>query len=174
MNRMTPFALLARNNAWANEVLIAACLRLDPGEWDAARTSFFPSIRATMEHIHAVDLYYLDAATRGGRGARAFRDASVFASPEAMAPAQSELDARLVAFCDGLTEAQLDQTVVTDRGRAGRVTERLDRLLLHLFQHQIHHRGQVHAMLSGTSVPPPQLDDFFLDFGRVPSAEAWQ
>jgi uncharacterized damage-inducible protein DinB len=40
-------------------------------------------------------------------------------------------------------------------------TERRDRLLLHLFQHQIHHRGQAHAMLSGTSVKPPQLDEFY-------------
>jgi len=40
-------------------------------------------------------------------------------------------------------------------------TERADRLLLHLFQHQIHHRGQAHAMLSGTTIPPPQLDEFF-------------
>ena len=174
MSTMTPFALLARNNAWANETLIAACLRLVPGEWEAARTSFFPSIRATMEHIHSVDLYYIDAATGGGRGPRAFREAPPFPAPEAMAPAQAALDRQLVAFCEELTEAQLGQTVVTDRGRGGRVGERLDRLLLHLFQHQIHHRGQVHAMLSGTSVPPPQLDDFFLDFGRVPSAEAWQ
>jgi len=36
------------------------------------------------------------------------------------------------------------------------------RTLLHLFQHQIHHRGQAHAMLSGTSVKPPQLDEFFM------------
>jgi len=35
-------------------------------------------------------------------------------------------------------------------------------ILTHLFVHQIHHRGQVHAMLAGTSVPPPQLDEFFL------------
>ena len=39
--------------------------------------------------------------------------------------------------------------------------ERRDRLLMHLFQHQIHHRGQVHAMLSGTRIKPPQLDEFF-------------
>ena len=39
--------------------------------------------------------------------------------------------------------------------------ERRDRLLLHLFGHQIHHRGQAHAMLAGTDVPPPQLDEFF-------------
>jgi uncharacterized damage-inducible protein DinB len=37
----------------------------------------------------------------------------------------------------------------------------MDRLLLHLFQHDIHHRGQAHAMLSATSVSPPQLDEFF-------------
>ena len=172
MTSVSPFALLARNNAWANETLIGACLRLSPGEWDAPRTSFFPSIRETMEHIHAVDLYYVDAATGGGRGPRAFREAPRFPTPDAMAPAQALIDAQLVAFCDGVTEVQLDTIVVTDRDRAGRVEERLGRLLLHLFQHQIHHRGQVHAMLSGTSVPPPQLDDFFLDFGRVPSAEA--
>ena len=38
---------------------------------------------------------------------------------------------------------------------------------MHLFQHQVHHRGQAHAMLSGTSVSPPQLDEFF-SAGEVP------
>ena len=45
--------------------------------------------------------------------------------------------------------------------RAGVENESLTRLLAHLFQHQIHHRGQAHAMLSGTPVAPPQLDEFF-------------
>ena len=45
--------------------------------------------------------------------------------------------------------------------RAACSTSRLTRLLAHLFQHQIHHRGQAHAMLAGTSVAPPQLDEFF-------------
>jgi hypothetical protein len=40
--------------------------------------------------------------------------------------------------------------------------EPLVRVLAHLFQHQIHHRGQAHAMLAGTPVKPPQLDEFFL------------
>ena len=40
--------------------------------------------------------------------------------------------------------------------------EPLVRVLAHLFQHQIHHRGQAHAMLSGSSVAPPQLDEFLL------------
>ncbi|HQZ45817.1 MAG TPA: DinB family protein, partial [Usitatibacteraceae bacterium] len=43
----------------------------------------------------------------------------------------------------------------------GRVEEPMHRLLAHVFEHQIHHRGQVHAMLAGTPVAPPQLDEFF-------------
>lgn len=39
--------------------------------------------------------------------------------------------------------------------------ERRDRLLMHLFQHQLHYRGQAHAMLVGTAIQPPQLDEFF-------------
>ena len=39
--------------------------------------------------------------------------------------------------------------------------DRLDRILAHLFQHDIHHRGQIHAMLAGTRVKPPQLDEFY-------------
>jgi len=45
--------------------------------------------------------------------------------------------------------------------RTGVEGEVATRLLAHLFEHQIHHRGQAHAMLAGTSVPPPQLDEFF-------------
>ena len=40
--------------------------------------------------------------------------------------------------------------------------DRTDRVLAHLFMHQVHHRGQAHAMLAGTRIAPPQLDDFLL------------
>ncbi|TIT88117.1 MAG: damage-inducible protein DinB, partial [Mesorhizobium sp.] len=42
--------------------------------------------------------------------------------------------------------------------------EKIGDILAHVFLHDIHHRGQVHAMLSGTSVSPPQLDEFLLDY----------
>jgi uncharacterized damage-inducible protein DinB len=56
----------------------------------------------------------------------------------------------------------LSRKVVTDRGENGQLQERIGAILPHLFQHQIHHRGQAHAMLSGTGVKPPQLDEFLL------------
>jgi uncharacterized damage-inducible protein DinB len=79
---------------------------------------------------------------------------------------QADVDARLIAVCDGLTDADLNTVVRLNRDTSVQI-ERRDRFLLQLFQHQIHHRGQVHAMLSGSSVEPPQLDDFF----RVADAE---
>ena len=74
------------------------------------------------------------------------------------------LDQRLIRFCSDLAPEELQASVTTNRGVKGLVEERVDLVLLHLFQHQIHHRGQVHAMLAGTGVKPPQLDEFFLAF----------
>ena len=70
------------------------------------------------------------------------------------------MDQRLISVCNALTPALLSGEVRINRGTRVQV-ERRDRLLMHLFQHQIHHRGQVHAMLSGTRIKPPQLDEFF-------------
>ena len=163
------FRAMARNSAWANDRLLEACSGLDAVVFAAPRTSFFPSIRRTLNHTYAVDLFYVDALEEGGRGLAVFDPAPDFPEPAALREAQAAVDARLVAFCDGLTAADLGRRVVTDRGEPLTVTERVDALLAHLFQHQIHHRGQAHAMLAGTPVAPPQLDEFFLDWDRSPS-----
>ncbi|MEI9404957.1 DinB family protein [Mesorhizobium argentiipisi] len=155
---------MARNNLWSNDRLYRAVLALKPGEFEAGRTSFFPSISETLNHILAVDLLYLDFLTDGGRGAAAYDDYLPFDDAATLATAQADFDRRLIAFCDHLSEADLDRRVITDRREDGMVPECIGDILAHLFLHDIHHRGQVHAMLSGTSVPPPQLDEFLLDY----------
>ncbi|UVC13878.1 DinB family protein [Mesorhizobium onobrychidis] len=155
---------MARNNLWSNDRLYRAVLQLEPGEFDAERTSFFPSIKATLNHILAVDHLYLDFLEQGGVGAAAHDDFVPFDEPQALFAAQVASDRRLIAFCDHLSTDDLDRRVITDRREDGKIPERIGDLLAHLFIHDIHHRGQVHAMLSGTSVKPPQLDEFFLDY----------
>lgn len=161
------FRAMARNSAWANDRLLEACEALDAEAFAAPRTSFFPSLRATLNHNLAADLYYLGALEGTGDGGD-----PDFGEPAALRAAQAASDRRLIAFCDGLGPADLDRLILTDRGEAGRVPERIETILAHLFQHQIHHRGQAHAMLAGTDVAPPQLDEFFLDFDRHPSVAA--
>jgi len=164
------FRAMARNNAWANARLLGAVRELDGREFAAPRTGFFPSLRRTLNHLYAVDVYYLDALKETGPGLAIFQPADPdFADPAALLIAQAASDSRLVAFCDRLSPADLDRRVAIDRGDEGMISERTDAVLAHLFQHQIHHRGQAHAMLAGTRVPPPQLDEFFLDFDRHPS-----
>jgi uncharacterized damage-inducible protein DinB len=157
----------AYNNAWANHRLLKACARLSQAEFEAARISFFPSIRATLNHILTVDWFYIDALEREARGTEPHPDYQVFFEPEEpfagcaeLQAAQAESDRRLIAYCAQLTDATLGRYVTILRvGDIQRDTR--TRLLAHVFQHQTHHRGQVHAMLAGSSVPPPQLDEFF-------------
>ena len=53
------FVAMAGNNAWANHRLLGACKALTQEEFAAPRTGFFPSLRATLNHILWVDVYYI-------------------------------------------------------------------------------------------------------------------
>jgi uncharacterized damage-inducible protein DinB len=162
MALVTHFRTMARNNAWSNHRLHGACGRLTPAELHAARTGFFPSLWLTLSHILLVDGYYLD----GLHGVLANPEMDEAATPwktfAQLRAAQRASDARLIGFCDALDPAGLATEIVLDRGGGVHHRERVDRVLPHLFLHQIHHRGQAHAMWSGTDVAPPQLDEFLL------------
>jgi uncharacterized damage-inducible protein DinB len=160
------FRAFAYNNAWANHRLLKSCAGLDQAAFEAGRTGFFPSLQATLNHIHVIDLFYVDALEGGWLGPRAWADPVPYKEIATLQPAQAAIDARLIAHCEALAPGDLDSIVRINRDTKVQ-TERRDRLLMHLFQHQIHHRGQAHGMLSATSVAPPQLDEFFAE-GEAP------
>lgn len=156
------FVAMARNNAWANHRLLSACEALTPQEFAAPRTSFFPSLRATLNHILQVDRYYIDAL-EGRDALRHFADAAPdFADAGQLRPVQTASDRHLIGVCERQTNETLARDCVLPRFNRTPPPSTVANVLAHLFQHQIHHRGQVHAMLAGTRIKPPQLDDFFL------------
>jgi uncharacterized damage-inducible protein DinB len=162
MNALDLILGFAENNAWANLRIYSACSALSDSDRRAMRTSFFPTIHATLTHIALVDEYYLDALQGGGKGRAVFANEDPFDTFDDLMEAQRALDQRLVAHVRQL-KGETDLDAVASLERQDHVqTERVGDVLLHLFQHQVHHRGQVHAMLAGTSVAPPQLDEFFL------------
>jgi len=151
----------ARANRLSNRRLHAAMAPLSRNDFHAPRTSFFPSLAQTLNHILAVDGYYI-GALHGDTGLVAAYRAFVPADDvAALAVRQAVSDERLIAWSDAADAAALDAPVEMDRGqhlqrgRAGHV-------LAHLFNHQTHHRGQAHAMLAGTAIAPPQLDEFMM------------
>jgi uncharacterized damage-inducible protein DinB len=161
------FVTEAYNNAWANHRLLRACCRLTQEEFAAARTSFFPSIKATLNHILTVDWFYLEILERSLAGlqpaenpGRHFEPEEPFDTCVDISREQHAADKRLIALCRSVKDDQVGATVLLPR-RTGIERDGLHRILAHLFQHDIHHRGQVHAMLAGTSVEPPQLDEFY-------------
>lgn len=155
------FRKLAQANRLANLRLLSACKQLAPGEFEARRTSFFPSIKATLNHNLTIDWFYVDALEGGTLGPAAWKNPEPFDALEPLTEAQVAVDERLLDFCRSLTAAQLDGETHVHRTKHIQVA-RTDDLLAHLFLHQVHHRGQVHAMLAGTSIKPPQLDEFIL------------
>jgi uncharacterized damage-inducible protein DinB len=161
------FLTEAYNNAWANHRLLKACEALPQEDFVARRVGFFPSLRHTLSHLLTVDWYYVEILERSLAGLqphpdpyRHYEPEEPFATCAELAAAQRASDKKLIALCAGLGDAHLDTAVLLPR-RAGVQRDRLRRILAHLFEHQIHHRGQAHGMLSGTSVAPPQLDEFF-------------
>ena len=164
------YRAFAYNNAWANHRLLTACAALSQLEFEAHRTGFFPSLQRTLNHIYVIDLFYIDALEGGWLGPAAWTNEVPYPSLSELKRAQAAMDKRLLAICDALTPELLDGFVRIRRDTRVQ-TERRDRLLMHLFQHQIHHRGQAHAMLSETAVAPPQLDEFFAE-GEAPLRDA--
>lgn len=168
---MTPWRAMSLNNAWANATLYSAVQCLPADAFTAARPGFFSSLSRTLNHIYEVDLYYLDALESGGLGRSVF-DRTEISDLAELARLQLKADIRFATFCGHLSDERLAETRTTDR-KDGPVDENVAALILHLVQHQVHHRGQAHVQLSDAGVTPPQLDDFYLTYGRVPSAEAY-
>ena len=154
------FTTMARNNHWSNARLLAACAQLSDDEYCATRPSFFGSIHATLNHIVVVDLLYLGRMS----GEELVPPDCVILHDElaALTLAQVEADTKVLDFCEAQTPASLGASCTFRLVNGEQYTETIAAVLAHLFVHQVHHRGQVHDMLSATAVAPPQLDEFFL------------
>ena len=149
-------------NRLANHRLHEAMRTLSTDEYHAPRTSFFPSLAETLDHILAVDLYYL-AALHGERDMERQWDLAPKCGTVAeLARAQAMADERFIAHVGGLSAPALDEVVQMVRGEGRIQRDKRGHVIAHLVNHQVHHRGQVHAMLAGTSVRPPQLDEFLM------------
>ena len=149
-------------NRLANHRLHHAMRTLSREQFQAPRTGFFPSLAETLNHILVVDLYYLAALHGEADMARQWRDAPDYRTVADLAFAQSAADERFIGHVGALGADALEDTIELDRGQGRVQRERRGHVVAHLLNHQVHHRGQAHAMLAGTDVKPPQLDEFLM------------
>jgi len=151
------FQMMARYNRLANERLYECCARLSDAERKKNRQAFFKSIHGTLNHIMVGDRNWM-TRFEGGTASSAHLDAILYDGFEELRAARVREDERIERFAAELSEEFLDGEIawVNAEGKSSRKPARM--LLAHLFNHETHHRGQVHDMLSQAGVATPVLD----------------
>ena len=150
--------MFAGYNAWANHRLHAACALLDEDDYKRDRGAFFGSIHGTLNHLIVTDRMWL-ARLRGETLPPHGLDAVIFNDLATLRAARTHEDAALSAHVSGLTDDQLAATFRWTRKSDGsQVVQPTWAMLAHIFNHQTHHRGQVHGLLSQAGIEPPSLD----------------
>lgn len=152
---------MARYNRWANQRLIDACSALDEADYLAEGKMFFGSIHGTLNHLLVADRLWLTRIL-GEPAPKLKLDDRPFADLSTLKPARAEQDLVMIdlteSYVDGDLDADISYRMIT---LPEDVTTPLHLCWLHLFNHQTHHRGQVHDQLVQTEVAPPSLDLIF-------------
>ncbi|MEX2643397.1 MAG: DinB family protein [Acetobacterales bacterium] len=148
---------LSLYNRLANETLYDACATLPREELAAPKLTFFGTIIGTLNHILVVDRIWLDRFT-GTENEHPPLDTILYGDFEKLREARLEEDSRIQEFVESLNIAFLASRFQF-RDHTGQYRQdNADLLVLHFFNHQTHHRGQVHAMLAQSGVSELDLD----------------
>lgn len=161
---MNHLPLMARFNRWANSRIYACVAGLDGEAYRCDRGAFFGSIHHTLNHLLVVDRLWTARIQDRESGIESL-DQILFDDFESLKAAREEDDDKFIALVDRLSDAELEAPVRYRRIIGDGVEEaRAGHILITLLNHQTHHRGQVHAMLTQAGVTPPPLDViFYLD-----------
>lgn len=151
------FRRCAAYNSAANVILYDACAALGEAERRKQRPAFFNSIHGTLNHLIVGDRIWM-GRFEGREMPSTDLDRILYEDFDALRTARQAEDARIAAFCADLSEEFLAGSIRYVNNAGKRYEDPVAVLLPHMFNHQTHHRGQVHDMLSQTEVPPPSLD----------------
>ena len=153
--------LMARYNRWQNDSLIAAANGLDDAARRADRGAFFGSIQATLSHLLWADTMWMSRFDGGPAPEGGIAGSPVFVAEwENLRNRRAAMDERIDTWAAAL-EIAPGAVLRWHSGALGRDVERpLALCVVHFFNHQTHHRGQVHAMLTAAGVRPEATDLF--------------
>jgi uncharacterized damage-inducible protein DinB len=157
MDLAAHFQMLARYNCIANERLYAKCAQLDDAEYRKARAGSFGSIHGLLNHILLGDRRWMGLFENGERATPPLNQI-LYDDFSDLRGARAREDARIQAFFAGLDAAFWSRSFAYTNNQGKDYVETAPVACAHLFNHQTHHRGQVHVMLSQTPVGPPSLD----------------
>lgn len=152
--------MMARYNLWQNRSIYAAAGALDDAARRADRGAFFGSLHGTLSHLMWGDAMWMHRFSGSPKPA-----GSIAESPrchpgwDGLVRARTELDHAILAWADTVDPAWLAGETRWWSAAAGReMVQANSRLVVHFFNHQTHHRGQAHALLTGLGARPGDTD----------------
>jgi uncharacterized damage-inducible protein DinB len=149
--------MLARYNAWANELIFDAVAALPEGEAVKPRPSVFKNMVHTLNHNYVIDRIF-QAHLEGRPHGYAARNTAEHPPLAELRRSQQELDRWYIEWAESVPEASLDEKVRFGfvGGGEGAMTRR--EILQHLVNHTSYHRGFVAQMMYDIPVRPPVTD----------------
>jgi uncharacterized damage-inducible protein DinB len=161
------FETFARYNAWANRRLYDAVAPVPEAQYREDRGAFFGSLHGTLNHILVGDRAWFTRIT--GEGTPPARLDQILCDDFAsLRQARRAEDERIIQVVGGLDDRRLAGTLAYHSLTGGRFAQPLAQVLAHVFNHQTHHRGQAHTLLSQMGYEAPALDlAYFARDGRM-------
>jgi len=154
---MNEFSVLARYNQWAGVRLSEDLAALPPMELTRSLPVDFGSILGILNHLVLADMLWLSRFTGQGPTPGRIDDAPCPDLPS-INGARRALDARIMDYVRSLPPDASDAVLQYRDTKGSPHSGRLGPLLMHFFNHQTHHRGQVHALASMAGCAPRNLD----------------
>ena len=164
------FMMFAAYNQWANGRIYGAVADLVDEEFERDVGAFFGSMAGTLNHLLAADRVWMKRFTGTG-DAPSRTDAILHRALPVLWQEREAEDKRIMGWIDGMSDKALagrfSYMTLSDMRT---VSQRLAPALSHFFNHQTHHRGQAHALLTGLAGAAPELDLLF--FQRLSAKSA--
>jgi uncharacterized damage-inducible protein DinB len=154
---ITLFQMFAHYNRIANERLYEKCAELDVDEYRKERRGSFGSIHALLNHLLLGDRIWMSRFSGGGRTTPPL-NTILFENFAELRSARVEQDVSIERFFEEADDSLVGRSLAYTSSLGKDCVETMPNAVLHFFNHQTHHRGQVHVMLSQTDVRPPSLD----------------
>lgn len=163
------FARLAAYNRWMNDKLLAAAQTLGEAAVRENRGAYFGSILGTLNHLAVADTLWLQRLGRHPAAFASLEPIRALTPPQtlnqmlcdslaSLRPYRRTLDDAFEQLCVEFSEEQLNGPLDYQSTKGQPFRKRLSDVLLHVFNHQTHHRGQITTLLSQQGVDPGATD----------------
>lgn len=156
--------MMGRYNAWQNRQLRDLLQTLGPEELVKDRGAFFGSILGTLSHLVWGDQIWMSRFDGGAAPELAGTESTVLVTTfDAWSDAREQMDARIGQWAAALNRSDLAGNLSWYSGaQKCDVSQPLAACAVHMFNHQTHHRGQVHAMMTAAGIAAPVSDLVFM------------